>query len=342
MYIEMNPVMQLYNTFRNRWVGAYLASKGITVIPTVNWGLENTFDFCFNGIEKGSIVAVSTYMYHEHGNHSDQKDLFMKGYNEMLRRIEPELVICYSEPFPEMQGNILYIDYDLSSWQHYEDDECKSFYPSERIFKYHSGRVMFEWEEKGGGSASGGKWIPKKEAHKRLVGTPNTINTYIFENGDVYLTKIGDDGYAILERHCTTHNREHTGHTNPHDHIIDWSNGYPTWILLANYPDGNAPEFKHYERTDKMHYFANSAELQFESISDFKWCMRCGGEVEFTWNDKSYGIGHEQDGKMVFYEANNAASEIFCNSSDEILNIMLGKFRLREIITEINVIARSI
>lgn len=342
MYIEMNPVMQLYNTFRNRWVGAYLASNGITVIPTVNWGLENTFDFCFNGIEKGSIVAVSTYMYHEHGNHSDQKDLFMKGYNEMIRRIEPELIICYSEPFPEMQGNILYIDYDLSSWQHYEDDECKSFYPPERIFKYHSGRVVFEHEEKGGGSASGGKWIPKKEAHKRLVGTPNTINTYTFENGDVFLTKIGDDGYAVLERHCTTHNREHTGHTNPHDHIIDWSNGYPVWILLANYPDGNAPEFKHYERTDKMNYFANSTELQFESISDFKWCMRCGGEVEFIWNGKMYGIGHEQDGKIVFYEANNTASEVFCNSSDEVLNIMLGKFKLREIITEINVTVRSI
>jgi hypothetical protein len=47
----------------------------------------------------------------------------MKGYNEMLRRIEPELVICYHKPFPEMKGNILYIDYDLSSWTHYEDDE---------------------------------------------------------------------------------------------------------------------------------------------------------------------------------------------------------------------------
>jgi hypothetical protein len=74
MYIEMNPVMQLYNTFRNRWVGAYLSKNGIKVIPTVNWGLENTFDFCFNGIEKGSTVAVSTYMVSEHGNHSDQKD----------------------------------------------------------------------------------------------------------------------------------------------------------------------------------------------------------------------------------------------------------------------------
>ena len=40
MYIEMNSVMQLYNTFRNRWVGAYLAEKGIKVIPTVSWVLK--------------------------------------------------------------------------------------------------------------------------------------------------------------------------------------------------------------------------------------------------------------------------------------------------------------
>ena len=60
MYLEMAPVMQLYNVFRNRWCGAYWASKGIRVIPTVNWGDESTFDFCFEGIEKGSVVAVST------------------------------------------------------------------------------------------------------------------------------------------------------------------------------------------------------------------------------------------------------------------------------------------
>ena len=122
MYIEMNENMQRYNTFRNRWVGAYLADKGIRVIPTVNWGLENTFDFCFNGIEKGSTVAVSTYMASTHGNRADQKEFFMTGYNEMLKRIEPETIICYHYPFPEMKGNILFVDYDLSSWQHYGDD----------------------------------------------------------------------------------------------------------------------------------------------------------------------------------------------------------------------------
>lgn len=44
----------------------------------------------------------------------------------MLKCIEPELIICYHVPFPEMTGNILYINYELSSWLHYGDDECKS------------------------------------------------------------------------------------------------------------------------------------------------------------------------------------------------------------------------
>ena len=41
---------------------------------------------------------------------------FMAGYNEMLRRIEPEKIICYNTPFPEMQGDIVYVDYERSSW----------------------------------------------------------------------------------------------------------------------------------------------------------------------------------------------------------------------------------
>ena len=118
MYLEMAPVMQLYNVFRNRWCGAYWASKGLRVIPTVNWGDTSTFDFCFEGIEKGSTVAVSTYMASEHDNRQDQKEWFMAGYNEMLRRIEPEKIVCYNTPFPEMQGNIIYVDYERSSWRY--------------------------------------------------------------------------------------------------------------------------------------------------------------------------------------------------------------------------------
>lgn len=189
MYIEMNPVMQLYNTFRNRWVGAYMASKGMKVIPTVNWGLENTFDFCFNGIEKGGTVAVSTYMISEHEHHSDQKDFFLNGYREMLNRIEPELVICYNEPFPEMEGNILYINYDLSSWRHYDDDEVKGYgkdNTSKIITKYHSGYVLPYGLAKGTGSAFGGEWQPKEPEDERFLGEPGEIKVTYNNKGEDY------------------------------------------------------------------------------------------------------------------------------------------------------------
>ncbi|MDR1410512.1 MAG: hypothetical protein LBJ12_09710 [Oscillospiraceae bacterium] len=31
-------------------------------------------------------------------------------------------------------------------------------------------------------------------------------------------------------------------------------------------------------------------ENRFKTISDFKWCMRCGGEVEFCWGDRCFGV----------------------------------------------------
>ena len=162
MYLEMAPVMQLYNVFRNRWCGAYWASKGIRVVPTVNWGDEATFDFCFEGIEKGSVVAVSTYMASEHENRQAQKEWFMAGYNEMLRRIEPEKIICYNTPFPEMQGNLVYVDYERSSWRYMSYE--RSFHKDDLDAFKIGGATQLNYDiiepyliGKGGGSAYGRK-----------------------------------------------------------------------------------------------------------------------------------------------------------------------------------------
>ena len=345
MYIEMNPVMQLYNTFRNRWIGAYLHKKGIKVIPTVNWGLENTFDFCFNGIEKGSVVAVSTYMVSEHGNHSDQKEFFMKGYNEMLKRIEPELIICYHEPFPEMTGNILYVNYELSSWLHYEDDECKSTNDSTStyVIKRFYGYVCSDID-KGSGSAFGGKWKPKKAQDERFLGNPNSINTYTTPNGEKYETKIGDDGRAVMERHHTTHNREHTGHSNPHDHEIDWSNEFPHLGEPINYNIRPVPEFKSYERIKFMDIQGNTDELRFESINDFKFALIYGREIEFEWNGVNYGAFYEGEDDKAFFlcEAHKDDKGVFFRTADELLDFVIDGKPLRKFITEVTVWNRNI
>lgn len=62
-------------------------------------------------------------MFHESDHHEAQKELFMEGYNKMLEEIESSAIIYYSEPFPEMKGNIIYIDYELSSWKHLSDEK---------------------------------------------------------------------------------------------------------------------------------------------------------------------------------------------------------------------------
>ena len=109
LYTEMPLSLKIYNTFRSRWCGAYLQSKGITVIPTVAWGEPDTFWFCFDGIQKNSIVAVSTLGVRT------EKNLFLQGYSEMIRRIAPKAIICYGKPFDEMKGNIIKIDYEKTN-----------------------------------------------------------------------------------------------------------------------------------------------------------------------------------------------------------------------------------
>lgn len=52
----------------------------------------------------------------------------MKGYREMLQRIEPEGIICYNEPFPGMEGNIVFIDYELSSRKRQNVNDTPSKY----------------------------------------------------------------------------------------------------------------------------------------------------------------------------------------------------------------------
>jgi len=106
MFVDMPLALQIHSTFKNRWCGAYWQSLGKRVIPTVTWGDERSFEFCFDGIEQGSVVAVCTHYRQKN------KTEFMHGYNKMLEVIKPSAIICYELPFPEMKGNIKVCRFD--------------------------------------------------------------------------------------------------------------------------------------------------------------------------------------------------------------------------------------
>jgi hypothetical protein len=97
IYTNMSRALQIFNTYRTRWLGAYWQENGLVVIPTVSWSDEWSFDFCFDGIEKSSVVAVSTM------GCMDVKKQFLEGFLKMCEVIEPSNVICYAKPFHEMR-----------------------------------------------------------------------------------------------------------------------------------------------------------------------------------------------------------------------------------------------
>ena len=101
VYGEMQPWRQFESVAHSRWIGAFWQSNGMSVVPTITWDDWQSFEFCFDGVEPGCIVAVATYACHKN------RAGFMRGYREMMARIRPDAVICYGEPFPEMTGQIV-------------------------------------------------------------------------------------------------------------------------------------------------------------------------------------------------------------------------------------------
>ena len=130
--------------------------------------------------------------------------------------------------------------------------------------------------------------------------------------------------------------------------IIAWDNPteHPHPGSAINYPNG-APEFKQYQGICNMKYkiVPNNTPEQnrFVSISDFKDCMRWGGEVEFVWNGIHYGVMRYGINNMItIYRMGYPETDRVCKDADEALEYMVGEDRLRDVITQVTVLDRTI
>ena len=100
MYTDFPFPVQLFNQYRRQWCAAYWQENGVTVIPTVCWGTEESFDWCFDGIPKNSLVCISTVG----GFHSKaSKEAWLKGYHECLKVLQPSEILLFGKQFPEIQ-----------------------------------------------------------------------------------------------------------------------------------------------------------------------------------------------------------------------------------------------
>ncbi len=58
--IGMPFAAQMANGYRNRALAYSFQEHGLATIPSMTWSTPPSFDFCFDGYDKGGVVIVST------------------------------------------------------------------------------------------------------------------------------------------------------------------------------------------------------------------------------------------------------------------------------------------
>lgn len=106
LYTDFPVAVQLYNHYRKHWLGAWWQSFGMQVIPTVSWSDERSFDWCFDGDPSGGVVAVSSVGTQMNAR---SRELFYRGYNEMLQRLQPEHILFHGDIPDGCRGSIIHI-----------------------------------------------------------------------------------------------------------------------------------------------------------------------------------------------------------------------------------------
>lgn len=104
LFTDFPRAVQIFNCYRNHWLGAYWQYHGVNVIPNIRWGGHESYDFCFDGDPEGGCVLVSNV-----GTQVDveSKQLFIDGYREMMLRLHPDMVLFYGDVPDACEGNIV-------------------------------------------------------------------------------------------------------------------------------------------------------------------------------------------------------------------------------------------
>lgn len=99
IYSDFPTAVRIFNVYRSQWLGRYFQDNGINVIPNVMWSDESSFDYCFDGTPRNTLVCVSTVGCF--GNNGDPEG-FIKGFDKAMDVLQPSKLLIYGKRYPEM------------------------------------------------------------------------------------------------------------------------------------------------------------------------------------------------------------------------------------------------
>ena len=107
IYYNTPIALQIYSVYQKNWVGAYYQMHGIKIIPTIHWGLPQSYDYCFAGMPKNSVISTSIVGV---GRKKEGQDIFFMGFDEMVKRLSPTKIL-FNGPIPkELENDVIPMD----------------------------------------------------------------------------------------------------------------------------------------------------------------------------------------------------------------------------------------
>lgn len=102
-YTDMPKPMQQWNAYRCRALEAYWQRQGITVIPNVQFGQRDTWEWAFDGMPRRSVLCTSCVgLYKDREGRSN----FVRGMEECVGALEPTALVMYGHEIPFDAGGI--------------------------------------------------------------------------------------------------------------------------------------------------------------------------------------------------------------------------------------------
>ena len=114
LYMDMPMAMKIWNVYRSRLIGQIYQDSGLMVIPTLVWAEPETYQFCFDGIEQGGTVAVSTVGVM---NSETARETWASGMTEAIKRTRPKTILCYGSRIDFDFGDIDVRYYDARKFK---------------------------------------------------------------------------------------------------------------------------------------------------------------------------------------------------------------------------------
>lgn len=101
-------VLNIYNKYRNHALAWYLYTQGIKVIPSVPIADRDSYEWCFDGLPKNSIVSVCT---NGRVKAKASRIEFCEGFKVMCDKLTPTKVIIVGRIPDELDTDVAIVNY---------------------------------------------------------------------------------------------------------------------------------------------------------------------------------------------------------------------------------------